>query len=74
MTNSVVVYTPQENFFYNTTEGSTLLAYFFAIITGMMLGAVVSECLSKNFSDRVKSIVGAIVFVGTVVAIKRFFI
>ena len=44
----VVVYTPLENFFYNTPFGASIVAAFFSVLVSTIVGMLIGEMLRSN--------------------------
>ena len=75
-TTHIVVYSPLENFFYNTDGGATVIAYFFLFIVSALVGATLSAMLGASNrianNDTAKTIAGLVIGIATFFALRQF--
>ncbi len=57
--NKTVVYTPAEDFFYNTEIGSTFMLLFFMVLLSIAIGAVMTT-VPKKASETTRVVIGVI--------------
>lgn len=48
--NKVVVYTPVEDFFYNTALGSTIVGWFFVVLISIAFGLICNSILGGSIT------------------------
>jgi hypothetical protein len=51
----VVVYTPLENFFYNTPLGAIVIASFFTVLASTIVGMLVAEMFRRRGSYKLET-------------------